>query len=169
MSVAAITPVKERLFATPTRPGSFAAGGVQQLEQQALIPTTPLAKQENAYLKSQGVDPLTGKKKTTGGVLGVLNSVADGINTVVDAPANLVTGGLSDAGNAVGNAASSAVSSMFSGFLSWLEGNLERGALYGALIIGGAGLAAYGLVKALEPTGAPQALRGGLQAAAVAA
>lgn len=42
-----------------------------------------------------------------------------------------------------------AVSGLFSNFLSWLESNLLRGALFGVLVIGGVSLAVFGLTHAV--------------------
>jgi hypothetical protein len=107
------------------------------------------------------------KSSGGGGILGDLGSAASSAAGAVGGAAsdafNAVTGAPGDVAGAV----TGAIGSVFSGFFKWLEGGLEKGALYGVFVVGGVALAGYGLVKTLGPTGGTGTLTKAAEAAAV--
>lgn len=79
----------------------------------------------------------------SGAILGsdVLGGLVGASGTPIQG--SVVTGG-------VDKAVSSAVGSVFRGFFDWIKAGLPRAALFGALIIGGGAIAAYGLTHSLS-------------------
>jgi hypothetical protein len=106
---------------------------------------------------------IPGAGSSSGGILSTAASVGSdalGAAALASNPIAAVVGGAAGAaGSAVDTAAGDVGGDLVSAALGYLEPRLEQGALYGALIFGGVGIAGYGLVKMLEPTGTPQALR----------
>lgn len=74
---------------------------------------------------------------------GLMSTLGNGLSLGVNAAGTPIQG--QQATGAVTGAVTSAIGSVFSGFFSWIKSNLLRGALFVALIVGGAGLAIYGL------------------------
>jgi hypothetical protein len=141
VSVAATTPLaKERLFAYPYRPNSYAAGGLDQI-------ATPY---DTAQLKTQLAEQMGVSPSTAASVDPTDSPTAVTSSSSSSSPSSS-SGGIFGSGvgpnvgpdlnpvDAVDQAAQSA--------LSWLESNLIKGALYGALVIAGIVLAAYGIER----------------------